>query len=725
MALSAPVRAGTVSGFVYGGDNGEGLAFTHVQVKGESRGTLSDEHGRYTLAGLPPGQHTLVFRRIGYQAVERVVDLTVESSLSLSLELPPDQLTLDAMVVEGQSLATRPEPGKVTLRTRDVLRHPGIAEADLFRSLQALPGVNTLSDFSSGLYIRGGSPDQNLILLDGLDVYNPNHLFGFFSTFNVDAVKTVELQKSGYPARYGGRLSSLLDVHNRDGNRKEVEGTARIGLIASSLTLEGPWSRGSWMVSGRQTYIEQLARSARYRVPYGFHDLHGRLNLDLAGDDRFSLSYYQGRDRLDWDRPALDLLVDWGNSTWSGRWTHVFSPRWYARFLVGHTSFDSRAEFSFRDLKFAMSNRIEDLCFRGDLSFVPGPGHRLELGHELKALDFHFDRRTEEEYLRFDYDGTYGGLYLQDTWTPSRPWEIQGGLRADYYSGGRYFRAGPRLRVRREVNAITSASLSYGVYHQFLNLVSPEGSTGASDWWFPVDRTVKPGRADHYVAGLEIRPRQEYNLVCEAYYKPYHNVVEFSEEYTRSVIEPDAELDELFNSGRGRAYGVEVYLRNEWAGFSGWVGYTWGVTRRRIHGYNSDKEFTPTHDRKHQFVMTQEHGLGRGWRGEVSLRYGTGQPVTLATARYLVRDITGREYHTVLDGEKNAYRLPGYFRLDLSIQKRWKFRGWELEPSIQAINVLDHDNVYLRLYDLEENPAKYHDITMLPFVPSITLNVFF
>lgn len=724
LAMPIPLRAATVSGFVYGEENGEALSYSDVFLAGTSRGRVANLKGYYVITGIPAGDHNIVFTHVGYKTEIRAITLTEDEELSLTVELIPVATEVEAIEIDAERSEIGIRRGQLSLNTDELNRIPTFLEADLIRSVQMLPGVSSLSDFSSGLYVRGGSADQNLILLDDADVYNPNHLFGFFSTFNVDAVKTVNLRKSGYPARYGGRLSSLLDVHNRDGNRKEFAGTARVGLIASSATIEGPWKRGSWMLSGRHTYIEQLARMRGIDLPYKFYDFHGKLNWDLGRDDRSSFSYYEGLDRLDWDRDGFDLLLDWGNRTMSAQWTRLFSPRLFTNFTMTYSRFDSRAVITFQDLEFEMRNDIDDVGLKGVASYSPNASHQFDFGAEAKALDFHFERGYEEgDDVDFNYDGEYAALYAQETWKLSEQLHVEGGLRLDYYSDGDYYNLGPRLTIRQRLARKLSASATYGKYHQYLNLVSIEGNF--ADMWFPVDHTLAPGEADHYIFGIEAGPYESFDLTVEGYFKPYRNVVEFSEEFTRSLVSPDARMDELFNSGDGEAYGFDAYLRNNYAGFSGWVGYTLGWTKRTIEGFNFDEEYYPQYDRRHQFVMMQERSLGKGWKLNLAFKYGTGQPTTLATGRYTVHDITGREYDVVLDGEMNAYRLPAYHRLDVGFAYRAVFDDVIFEPNIQIINLYNSKNVFIRAYDTSKNPVEFEDITMLPFLPTIGIRATF
>jgi hypothetical protein len=702
-----PAAAATISGFVRAADSGEPLPYASVSVASLKRGTFTNQSGFYVLTGLPADSCTVTLASLGYRPETRELRLAQGQELTLSVELRTAPLLLDAVEIRPGRSELSIEPSKLTLQTRQLTSLPSVVEADLFRAVQSLPGVSTLSDFSAGLYVRGGSPDQNLILLDDIDVYNPNHLFGFFSTFIVDAVKTVDLQKSGFPARYGGRLSSLLDVHNREGNRKRLAGVVRTGLIASSATLEGPWPRGSWMLSGRHTYIATLARAVRVDLPYGFYDVQGRVNYDVAANDRTSLSYYSGRDRLDWDEPGLNLLLDWGNETWSSQWTHVVNPHLFSHFVLGHSRFDSRAIIAFEDFGFRMKNSIDDVSLKGNLSWTPSAAHQIDFGSEMKSLDFRFRSEVgDASQLAFNYQGVYGALYAQDAWKLSEAWRLQSGLRLDYYSRGGYLRLGPRLSVERGLDPKTRVHLTWGRYSQFLNLVSQEG-------------------ANHYVLGADFGPYDAFDVSVETYYKPYRNMVEFNEEFSRSLIDPNSTMNQLFNSGTGRAFGAEAFVRNRWRGWDGWLGYTFGVTDRTIRGYNFDREYHPTYDRRHQVVAAQNRSLSRRWRMNLTFHYGSGQPLTLPVGRYTFRDINGREYDTVLEGEKNASRLPAYHRFDVGVSGSYRYRGWQIEPEFQVVNLYNRKNVYVRTYDTTKNPATCKDVTMLPLLPTLGVTVRF
>ena len=509
------------------------------------------------------------------------------------------------------------------------------------------------------------------------------------------------------------------------GNRKKFQGVTRASVIAASATLEGPWKHGSWMLSGRHTYIQPLARAMKFDLPYKFYDLQGKVNYDPGASERTSLSYYLGRDVLDWHHQGTNVNLSWGNQAWSTQWTHLFSPRLFSHFLLGRSRFDSKAVFSFTDFAFQMHNQIDDLSLKGSLSYAPSADHMVEFGGEAKFLDFDFQRETgENDQLHFHYSGGYGAGYLEDTWKFAPGWELHPGFRLDYYSQGNWVQAGPRLALNRQLNAISSVHLAYGRYAQFLNLVAQEGASFA-DMWFPVDRTVPPGIAQHFVAGYEVQPWEGIDFSVEGYYKPYENLVQFSEEYTRSLIDQNAQLSQLFNTGTGHSYGADVYIKNNFHGFDGWLGYSWGVSQRTIQGYNFGQEFYPDFDRRHQVVVMQDRALGKKWRLNLGFRFGTGQPLTLAVGRYTVHDINGRAYDVVLEGPENAFRLPPYHRLDVGFTRSFRMFGLDSEATLQVINVYNRKNVYIRTYDTSKNPAQYQDINQLPILPTIGLNVRF
>jgi len=727
VCLMAPTGsfAATVSGFVRSAADGEALIYANVFLEDAPYGAMTNAQGYYMIPEIPAGYYRITFSYMGFDSKTRNISLDEDEDLSLTVELNILPIEVGTVEVEARRSEGLPQPSTVSLSNYQMTNVPSAIEADLFRAVQSLPGVSALSDFSSGLYVRGGSADQNLILLDDVDVYNPSHLFGFFSTFNVDAVKRVDLQKSAYPARYGGRLSALLDVHNRDGNRKRLAGVVRLSLIDANLTLDGPWSRGSWMVAARRTFLELLGKTADVDIPYRFYDLHGRVNLDVGPGDRASLSFFRGRDRLDWDQGSSELVLEWGNDTFSTQWTHPIGGQLFSHFLIGGSRFISDVSATFQDFSFRVANEIEDISVKGNLSYARSEGEIVEFGFEAKDLAFSLRQEIgEDEELAFVYDGIYGALYCQYGFGFLSSWQALAGLRLNYYTRGDYSDLDPRLTLKHSFNDFLSAHASFGRYHQYLNLVSA-GGVGVGDQWFPVDETLEPGKADHWVLGVDLGPYDHFSLSVEGYYKAYDNVVEFSDEFGGSLVEEDAQLGDAFNSGEGLAYGLDVYLRNRLWGFEGWLGYSYGDTRRQIQGYNYDREYYPVYDRRHQVVAMQEYRMRERWRLNMNFRYGSGQPTTLGTGRYRVHDITGREYDAILPGELNAYRLPAYHRLDVGITYDTEYKGLDLAPTLQIINLYQHENVWYRYYNTSENPVEIVDVNMIPRIVTVGVKVAF
>ncbi|OQY28467.1 MAG: hypothetical protein B6244_06865 [Candidatus Cloacimonetes bacterium 4572_55] len=733
--LPAICFSNTISGYLKDVSNGEPLIGGNVYISGTDLGAATNSRGYYVIPSIPDGDYTILFRYIGYETQKIDHTLQSDDNVILNVGLQPETLLGQEILVTADRLEDdrRINPSQMSLKTRQLVEIPQVIEPDLFRAVQALPGVSTLSDFSSGLYVRGGSADQNLILIDDIDVYNPTHLFGFFSTFNVDAVKTVELQKGGFSVLNGGRLSSIMNVFNKDGNRKKIEGVGRISLLNASMTLEGPWKKGSWMLSGRRSYIDQTGKLFNYTIPYYFYDLHGKLNYDISHNDNFSLSFYKGQDDLDLDAGTLDVNLAWGNDTFSSRWVHLFSSKLYSHFVFAGSRFKSSVNFKFQDeFEFYRRNKITDMSFKGRLTYTPSNTHIFDVGFEIKDLDFKFHSgwnsenadESNEDNLNFHYKGIYTGVYVQDNWNLSPLYQLQYGLRLNNYSDGEYFDLAPRASIKYMLTNQINAHATYGRYYQYLNVVS-EDMASFADLWFPVDETVTPGKSDHYILGIKTDFNQKFDLEVEGYYKCYNNLVEVNEEVLNSIIDQETELSDIFNNGTGDAYGFEIYLKNHVHNLSGWVGYTLGWTKRDIDNYNFDMEFYPKYDRRHQLVVMQSYNPNKKWRFSASFRYGSGQPMTRATARYSVIEINGRERVTVLEGKKNTYRLPDYHRLDLGIFYTKKSSKFTIEPYIQVVNVYNQGNIFIRSYDASSNPIEYDDVTMLPVIPTVGVNLYF
>ncbi|MBN1543195.1 TonB-dependent receptor [candidate division KSB1 bacterium] len=717
---------GTLYGFVREKESLEPVVSGNVWLEGTMIGTTTNLKGYYVIPGIPPGRYSIIYRYIGFKDIKKEITILADHDYPIDVLLEIEPILMQAAVVtaERDNRKLDIKPGQISVQTPQLRSIPQIAEPDLFRSLQMLPGVATLSDFSAGLYVRGGSADQNLILLDQIDVYNPNHMFGFFSSFNTDAIKSVELLKGGYPAMYGGRLSSVLNVVNKEGNRDHFTGVARFSLLSSTATIEGPWKKGSWMLSGRRTYLDLASKMVDFDLPYYFYDGHAKINLDLDKRNQLSLSGYLGNDILDLDQEGTAVRLDWGNKTFSSQWTHLFSNRLFSHFVFAGSRFHSNSDVKLDDIQFGIYNEITDLAFKGLLTYTPSLKHSMDLGFETKALDFGLKYKVVDMQYDNTFSGYYSSIYAQDNIHLGPLNILQAGLRLSHYSDGDYWRMTPRLAYKRIINDRSNLTLSYGQYAQFLNLVQQEGLSFA-DMWFPVDDSFEPGRADHYILGYTYDNNRSFSITVEAYYKDYRNIAEY-----RTFRDADESLEgqnaaQNFLQGTGKAYGGDVYLRNNLFGFEGWIGYSLGWAEKSIKGYNFGKSYHPTYDRRHTITAIQDYRLSRKWRINFAFKYGSGQPYTEATARYAVQLPNGAVHYRALDGEKNFYRLPAYHRLDIGAFYQTRLLGLNTEFYLQAVNVYNHKNVWFRQYKTWENPATVKDQHMIPFLPTGGVSVTF
>lgn len=718
-------RVGTISGFVRDESNGESLSYANVILEDEGLGSTTNQEGYYVITGVTPGRHLLKFSYLGYATRSLPLFLKPYEAKVVNVSLTPRVLELGDVKVSAERQRKRTEISisNTTFSRRQLRVVPQIAEADLFRSIQLMPGVITMSDFSAQLIVRGGSPDQNLILLDGISMYNPFHMGGVFSTFNVDAIKEAKLLKGGFPAQYGGRLSSVLNVLNKEGNSKEVEGRANISLLSAKSTLEGPIFKGAWLVSARRTYFDQIFKATKYEFPYYFYDLQGKLYQNLSHNNRVTLSGYFGDDVITWDDLGMDIR--WGNRTLSANWRHIFSSQLYSNFMVAGSKFYTNAEFGTEDV-FHAGNTIQDRSIKGDLTYYNSREHTFNFGYILKDLSFHFFAEVLAENDTFKiadlkFRPFYGALYFQDKWNYRNLFILQPGIRLDYFkSDVQRWRVGPRLAAKYLMAENTYLKGSWGIYYQFLNTFNDEENFAPLDFWLPLDKTITPGRAVHYILGLETVLPFNVDFEWEVYFKRMDNLI---------MMDPKGELDlenirlrDLFSVGGGHAYGTEVFLKKETGPFTGWMSYALAWTRKDIDTLS----FYPRYDRRHNFNAIFSYRFNPKWEMSARGTYGTGFPYTRALGRYQFNEFYSDEpMDKIIGGIKNNYRYPDYRRVDLSLSRHFNFKHWSLTLYLEVINLLNWKNVFYYDWDFEENPAERETVTMFPRVPTAGISAKF
>lgn len=722
----------TISGYLTDASNGEYLIGANILVQGTNRGASTNTSGYYVISNLPPGTYNIRFTYLGYQDKTVEVEVGSGEDKRINAELLQQGVELAELVITSdRESEERKNIGISQVSTQLIKEVPAILQADVFRSVQLLPGVKAASDFSSGLYIRGGSPDQTLILLDRTTVYNPTHFFGFFSTFNPDAIKDVRLYKGGYPAEYGGRLGSVVDIYNKDGNRREFQGAVSLGLLSSRAIIEGPYSRGSYMIAARRSTLEPLFAALRDNVeplPDGFYfyDINAKLNVDIDENNRFSLSSYLGRDDVDFPfGDDVSFQLEYGNRTVSGTWTHLFNSRLFANVTGTWSQYYNYPNFSFGGTSFKRENFVYDLSLKTDLEWIPNERHNISTGIwtgnlTLLLNDFFddvpiFDSRIQSQYASW---------YVQDVWRPSVRWRINTGLRANYFSSGDYFRLEPRTSVEYNIFSNVRLQAAYGRYYQFLTLITNEAFSGF-DIWLTTDEGIPPAWGDQFVLGVKTRFFDEFDVDTEVYYRTMNDLFELD------PFLPDAaglDYADVFRFGEGYAYGAEILVDRSVGRVNGFVGYTYGITRRKFEEFNNQNFYPPKYDRTHDVNVVLNYHFSQKWRVTGVFNYATGQAYTQPLGRTGLNNspFGSSDVNALIVGNVNASRLPAYHRMDIGFTRSGSFFNiGDSELQLQVINVYSRRNIWFYTYDFDENPIRQEEVALLPILPSVSYTVSF
>lgn len=732
----------TFSGYVLDGESGECLPGANVYLVGTDIGTATNIDGYFVLPSIAPGDYTLRITYLGFETVQAAIVLSRGEELKRDFELSPKALELNAVEVTGERLDRRMniQAGRVRLNTRQLKRVPQIGEADLLRTLQALPGVLTPTEFSTGLVIRGGNTDQNLILLDGITVYNPSHLGGLFSNFILDAVKEAELIKGGFNAEYGGRLSAVLNVRSREGNQKRFDGRASISLLSAQGTLEGPIGKGAWLIAGRRTYFDQIFKGTDLYFPYYFYDLQGHVFQDFTDKDRLSISWYVGRDDLVLE--DFNLTAGWGNRTISTNYRRLFGPKLVSHWMVAQSRFDTQFDLG-AGSGVASINTINDLTFRSDWTYFATQEAQVRFGIELKDLSFVY-KSTWLDSTIFDAGQSplEGAIYTKLRGRLSPVLMVEPGLRLSYYEDHpRKWYLEPRLGVKYLLTSDRYVNIAMGLYHQFMETVQDDFNPTVLDQWFAVDASVKPASALQYVLGYEEYFGGVHRFQAEIYYKRVANMLTFVEQRSAADEEiSDEFLDDNFDISDGYAYGLELFLQKESGRLNGWLSYAYSVARKELHG----KEYFTNWDRRHAFNVIGNFRLTRKW--DVSLRwtYQTGQPYTPILGYYFEKLPREPEpFFRPIPGGRNSVTYPPYHRLDLAAVRHFKVRGVNVDLVLQVVNAYWRKNVFRYFYhfgDTHNGIDDDHDdkidepdegipqripITVFPILPSIGVEINF
>lgn len=776
----ATAQSYTISGFVEDAKSGEKLIGANIYDVKSFKGTTSNVYGFYSLT-LPTGVYTISASFVGYTGLERSFDLKNDTTFTFKMGGALDLDAVEITATQSERIQDESQMSVIEIPIQTIEKIPTLlGEKDVLKALQLLPGVQSGSEGSSGLYVRGGGPDQNLILLDGVPVYNASHLFGFFSVFNTDAINSVELIKGGFPAHYGGRLSSVVDIRMKEGNMNEFHASGSTGLVASKLTIEGPIvkDKASFIVSGRRTYIDILARpiiKQQFKqgggsggAGYYFYDLNGKVNWKISDKDRIYLSSYFGDDNFyfnledEYDLGTSKAIHDnmgaslgWGNMTTALRYNRVINKKLFANlsatysrynFAVGQTSesYSIPADPVYaQDIAFEYKSGIYDWSGRLDFDYIPSPNHYIKFGagdiyHTFVPGITVYNGSTGSAT---DIDTTFGAkpvyaheyfAYVEDDFKLGARLKINLGLHFSGFltSKNNYKSLQPRASARYLINEHLSVKASYAQMQQYIHLLT-NGTIGLpTDLWVPSTSKVKPEDSRQVALGVAQTFREKYEISIEGYYKTMSNLIEYKE--GAGFFTTGTSWEDQIEFGRGWSYGAEFFLQKKVGKTSGWIGYTLSWTNRQFDNLNFGKPFPYRYDRRHDISIVFLQEINKRIDFAATWVYGTGNAVSLPVEKYLAPvSLLGGFYGGEIEyyENRNGYRMAAYHRLDVGFNFHKEKKYWKRTWSVGVYNAYSRKNpffLYFREeYKLDKNGNGYLEkqlvsVSLFPIIPYIS-----
>ncbi|MDC1309023.1 TonB-dependent receptor [Saprospiraceae bacterium] len=762
----------TISGYITDYESGETLIGATALVKELGNGAVSNEYGFYSIS-VPEGSYTLEFSYIGFGNIIKSVSLS--ANYKLDIELGEMKNELAEVVVTAKEEDSNVREVSMSVNKLDITTIKSmptlLGEVEIIRSLQLLPGVNSVGEGATGFNVRGGSIDQNLILLDEAPVYNSSHLFGFFSVFNPDAVKDVKLYKGGIPSRYGGRLSSILDVRMKEGNKKKLNINGGVGFIFSRLSVEAPIikDKSSLIVAARRSYIDVLAKPFLSESLNGselnFYDLTLKTNYDINDKNRLFISGYFGRDNFGFGDQAG---FNWGNKTGTIRWNHLFSERLFSNLTFYFSDYDYQIKFgNDSQNKFDWNASIQNIGVKPEFSFFLKPGNLLKFGgqsilytfdpgnavgvSEGEERDFSLPQKYAMEnavYVENEIDitttikanyglrlssFTYLGKGTAYEYTDGIPGERRYATSAteydDWESIKTYYNFEPRLSLQMQLSSNNSIKASYNRTTQYIHLVSNTTAATPVDVWTPSTNNIRPSTADQVAFGyFQNLNDNTYELSAEVYYKTMNNLVDYidgADLLLNQFIEGD------LIEGEGRAYGIELMAKKTKGKFNGWLSYTLARTERQTPGINGGEWYASRFDQLHNLSLTGFYEINDRWTTSANFAFNTGSPTTFPTTRYTIQGFVVPHNANEV---RNNVRLPNYHRLDLSITRKGKIKEgkrWTGDWVFSVYNVYNRKNAFSIFFAQEDgripigssvNTDAYRLSVIGNFIPSVSYN---
>ncbi len=742
----------TIGGIVKDDANGETLIGANIYVKDITTArTITNEYGFFSLS-LPKGNQTIIAQYMGYSP--DTIRINVKGNTQIEFRLKESSTILKDIVILGEQNnlnVSSAISGMQKLDIKELNQLPVLfGEKDILKTIQLLPGVKSNGDGGGTIFVRGGAGDQNLMLLDEAIVYNPSHLFGFFSTFNSDAIKDLNLYKGTQPARFGGRLSSVMDIRMKNGNNEKYEATGSLGLISSKLLIEGPIvkEKGSLLISARRTYADLFLQATDdYRgTKLYFYDLNLKANYRITPKDGLYLSGYLGKDNLGLN----DLFgLSWGNMMGSLRWTHTFSNKLFFNASASISNYDYNVSVDFGGNDFLIHSRISDYAVNKELQYYINPYNTLRFGNNTIFHNILPGKVSGESMISQkmqEQRSVENGLYIWDDWRINKYLNINVGVRlSSFFVRGRgnfytlnkqhevidtisyassdivktYNYLEPRINLNFMINEEQSLKASYTRNTQSLHLLSSSNSTNPTDRWYSSDNNVKPEISDQLSIGyFQNFNDNVYETSIEGYYKYLQNQIDYKD--GADVIFNEQVATQLLE-GIGRAYGIEIFLKKKAGKLTGWISYTLSKTERKIDGINDGKWYNARQDKTHDISVVAMYEVSPKISLSANWVYSTGNAVTFPNGKYYVNEQIAWLYT-----ERNGYRMPAYHRLDVGANFKLKeTKNYSSELTVGIYNLYGRENAYsIRFRENENDPTKTEivQIALFRWIPSISWN---
>jgi len=759
----------TLNGYVKDSGNGEELIGVTVYIPALKAGTVTNDYGFYALT-VPKGSYEVHYSYIGFE--EQIVTIDLQANVSRNINLLMEPENLQEVVVEETPLdenITSVQMSKNTINMTQVRKLPALlGEVDIIKSVQMLPGVITAGEGTSAFFVRGGSADQNLILIDEAPIYDPSHVFGLFSVFNADVIKDSELYRGGIPARFGGRLSSILDVRTKDGNNKEYHTTAGIGTLASRLMVEGPIvkDKSSFIVSARRSYLDLFLRAANKNSLVNFYDINAKVNLKGNNKNRYFLAFYTGRDNFSLEN---QFGFGWGNMVGTFRWNHLFNDRLFMNTSVIASQFDYKLEIKDPIQGFDWVSNLQELNIKNDLSYSLNTNNELTFGYHVAGRQFEpgtINPNSDQAFIKhFELQHKYAldhGIYVSNQQKVSDKVSLDYGVRLSIFQnigagdvilykdpqdnikheqiGTRHYNSWetikayvnlePRAGLRYAFAETQSLKLSYNRMVQNTHLMASGTVPVPFNTWNPSDYYLKPQLADQFAGGYFRNFKNNmYEFSLETYYKDITNVTDFAD---NAQLFFNENLSTEFRQGHSWSYGSEVMLNKKEGKLIGMASYTWSKTQRHIAGVNKGNVFYANSDRRNVVNLQAAYDLDAKWTFGATFTYSTGRPITLPAGKY-----DFGPYRVDVIPERNSIRLPDMHRLDFSVTlnpRKNERRRWKSQYILSIYNVYNRHNpftVYTRNKQDENgdpignNEKEARMVYLFPILPSLTYNVKF